>query len=575
MPTPQAASGARSHEEPWWTSAVVYQIYVRSFADSDGDGVGDLRGVLNKVDYLSHLGVDIVWLSPIYPSPHDDGGYDISDYQDIDPLFGTLADFDELVAALHARGIKVVIDLVVNHTSDEHPWFTAARSSTSSPFRDWYWWRPARPGTTPGKPGSEPNNWRAAFSGSAWEFDESTQEYYLHLFSRRQPDLNWENPQVRQAVHQMMRWWLDRGVDGFRMDVINMISKDVLLPDGLPIPQDDFGDGSPFYLCGPRLDEFLMEMRKEVLAGRDHVLTVGEMPNVTLEQARAITDRRSPRVDMVFQFEHVQVDQGPAGKFDVRTPRPADLKASLSRWQEGLATTGWNTLYLGNHDQPRSVSRFGGPGELHVPSAKALATMLHLHRGTPFIFQGDEIGMANYPWRDVSEFRDIESLNHYRDRVERGEDPESVMRILRVMSRDNARTPMQWDSSPHAGFSTKIPWLNAHPDHTEVNVERQLEDPDSVLNYYRRLIALRHEEPAVSRGDFTLALPSHEQIYAFTRRHERTELLVVTNLSGDEADAGSLPEASTWLEARLLLANYPGEPTSWRLRPFETRVYRR
>jgi oligo-1,6-glucosidase len=573
MPTPPAA---RPYKEPWWTSAVVYQVYVRSFADSDGDGIGDLRGLLSKVDYLSHLGIDVVWLSPIYPSPQDDGGYDVSDYQGIDPLFGTLADFDALLSALHARGIKLIIDLVVNHTSDEHPWFKSSRSDPSSPYRDWYWWRPARPGKVPGKPGSEPNNWRSAFSGSAWEFDEDSQEYYLHLFSRRQPDLNWENPQVRQAVHQMMRWWLDRGVDGFRMDVINMISKDVQLPDGPPIPGEDFGDGGPFYLCGPRLDEFLQEMRQEVFAGRgDHVLTVGEMPNVTLEQARAITDRHSPRLDMVFQFEHVQVDQGPGGKFDLLPLRPADLKASLSRWQEGLAGTGWNTLYLGNHDQPRLVSRFGDADELRVPSAKALATMLHLHRGTPFIFQGDELGMTNYPWREASEFRDIESLNHYRDRVERGEDPETVLQTLRRMSRDNARTPMQWDASPHAGFSTGTPWLNVHPDHAEVNVARQLDDPDSVLSHYRRLIALRHEEPAVSRGDFTLLLPSHEQVYAFLRRHEGTEVLVVTNLTGMEANAGSLPGALAWLEAEFLLMNYPGVSTSWRLRPFESRVYRR
>ena len=398
--------------DPWWTSAVVYQIYPRSFADSDGDGIGDLPGITAKVDYLADLGVDVVWLSPVYPSPQDDAGYDISDYQDIDPVFGTLGDFDTLLAGIHGRGMKLVMDLVINHTSDEHPWFVESRSGTESPKRDWYWWRPARDGMVAGSPGAEPTNWGSFFSGPVWELDEATGEYYLHLFSRKQPDLNWENPEVRHALYAMMRWWLDRGVDGFRMDVINMISKDPALPDG-HVAQGLWGDGSPHFICGPRIHEFLAEMHREVFAGREgELLTVGEMPGVTVDEARVFTDPARAEVDMVFQFEHVALDAG-ATKWDLRPLRLTDLKASLGRWQVGLADLGWNSLYWNNHDQPRAVSRFGDDGEHRVRSAKLLGTVLHLHRGTPYVYQGEELGMTNAPFARIEDFRDIESLNHY------------------------------------------------------------------------------------------------------------------------------------------------------------------
>jgi oligo-1,6-glucosidase len=551
---------------PWWTTAVVYQIYPRSFADSDGDGVGDLPGITSRLDHLARLGVDVVWLSPVYPSPQDDAGYDISDYQGIDPTFGSLEDFDALLTAVHERGMKLVMDLVVNHTSDEHPWFVESRSSRDNPKRDWYWWRPARAGMEAGEPGAEPTNWRSFFSGSVWELDAATGEYYLHLFSRKQPDLNWENPEVREAVYAMMRWWLDRGVDGFRMDVINMISKDTSLPDA-HVLDGPYADGTAYYLGGPRIHEFLQEMHREVFAGReDRLLTVGEMPGVTVDEARLFTDPARKELDMVFQFEHVQLDQG-ASKFDVRPLRLVDLKTSLNRWQVGLAETGWNSLYWNNHDQPRVVSRFGDDREHRVQAAKMLGTVLHLHRGTPFIYQGEELGMTNAPLEDLGAFRDIESLNYYAHAVGMGDPPEHVLAGLRAMGRDNARTPMQWDASQHAGFTTGTPWIAVNPNHTHINAESAVTDPESVFHHYRRLIELRHTEPVVAHGDFHLLLPHDERVYAFTRRLNDVELLVLGNFSGDTVTADV---DGTWADAEVLL----GDGAGLTLGPWEGRVLR-
>jgi oligo-1,6-glucosidase len=540
----------------WWRTAVVYQVYPRSFADSDGDGVGDLPGLIGKLDYLAALGVDAVWVSPFYRSPQDDNGYDISDYRDVDPVFGTLADVDDLIAGLHARGMKLVIDVVVNHTSDAHPWFTESRSSASSPKRDWYWWRPARDGKPPGSPGAEPTNWRSFFAPSAWQLDDATGEYYLHLFSRRQPDLNWENTDVRAAVYDMLRWWLDRGVDGFRMDVINMISKRLPLQDGPPLPTG-YGDGSAGYIGGPRLHEFLQELHTEVIAGRGKVLlTVGEMPGVTLAEAARFTDPANGEVDMVFQFEHVELDRVPGARMATRPLRLTDLKVSLGRWQAGLAATGWNSLYFGNHDQPRAVSRYGSDDPAHrEASAKLLATVLHLHRGTPYVYQGEELGMTNYPFAAAADFRDIESLNYAQEAAAAGLAAGQVLAALRKMSRDNARTPMQWDAGEQAGFTTGTPWLPVNPNYRQINAAAQTGDPDSVLSYYRRLIALRHELPVVAHGDFTMLLPDDEQVYAFTRRLDGTELLVLANFSGAPVTPG-VP--GDWAAAELLLSNCPG-----------------
>jgi oligo-1,6-glucosidase len=525
----------------WFQSAVVYQIYPRSFADSNGDGIGDLRGILGRLDYLAELGVDVVWLSPFYPSPQDDNGYDISDYQDVDPVFGTLADFDELLAGVHARGMKLVVDLVVNHTSDEHPWFVESRSSVESEKRDWYWWRK-----------EPPNDWRSFFSGPAWELDAATGEYYLHLFSRKQPDLNWENPAVREAVYAMMRWWLERGVDGFRMDVINLISKDI--------------EGGVVF-NGPRIHEFLQELHRSVFEGRDGLLAVGEMPNVTVEQARLYTDPARREVDMVFQFEHVNLDQGPTSKWDLHPLRLRALKESFGRWQTGLADVGWNSLYWDNHDQPRAVSRFGDDGEHRVAAAKMLATVLHLHRGTPYVYQGEELGMTNAPFNVIEDFRDIESLNHYAEAVADGASPDDVLLALRKMGRDNARTPMQWSADRHAGFTSGEPWIPVNPNHDSINAEAAVADPDSVFHHYRRLIELRHSLPVIARGDFTMRLEDDERVYAFTRALDGDELLVLGNFTGD----AMVVEIAGWTGAEQCLIGSPGLA----LGPWEGKAFRR
>lgn len=563
-------------DAPWWTKAVVYQIYPRSFADSDGDGIGDIPGILQHLDHLVELGVDVVWLSPVYSSPQDDNGYDISDYQDVDPVFGTLDDLDELIGALHAHGIRLVMDLVVNHTSDEHPWFVDSRSGKDSEKRDWYWWRPARPGTEPGQPGAEPTNWGSFFSGPVWELDEETQEYYLHLFSRKQPDLNWENPQVRHAVYDMMRWWLARGVDGFRMDVINLVSKEVPLRDGV-VHGGLWADGSPFYTCGPRIHEFLAEMHREVFADHpEQLLAVGEMPGVTIEDARLFTDPARAEVDMVFQFEHVGLDHGPGGKFDTRPLRLTDLKTSFGRWQSGLADAGWNSLYWDNHDQPRIVSRFGDDGVYRRESATMLATVLHLHRGTPYVYQGEELGMTNAHFTRFEDYQDIESLRHISEARARGHSTDDeLLEGLARMSRDNARTPVQWDASEHAGFTTGTPWLPVNANYPTVNAEAERADPRSVFHHYRRLVALRHEDPVVALGDFTMLLPDDEHVYAFTRRLGDESLLVLGNFTGDEqtvdvGDPWAFDEGST-----LLLGNYDDAGAAGSLRPWEARVYRR
>jgi oligo-1,6-glucosidase len=536
-------------QQDWWKSAVVYQIYPRSFADSNGDGLGDLNGATARLGHLQALGVDVIWLSPVYRSPQVDNGYDISDYRDIDPKFGTLAEFDALLAEVHRRGMKLVMDLVVNHTSDEHPWFVESRSSRDNPKRDWYVWRDARDG-------AEPNNWGSFFSGSAWAWEQPTEQYYLHLFDRKQPDLNWEHPDVRKAVRDIMIWWLDRGVDGFRMDVINFISKAEGLPDAPPVSGQRFVSAMNEFVDGPHVHEYLAELTREVFGGREgEFITVGEMPGVTPEQARLYTDPARGELNMVFQFEHVSVDQGPAGKFDYRGLDLVVLKKALHRWQAALAETGWNSLYWDNHDQPRVVSRFGDDDpDYWAASAKALATILHGMRGTPFVYQGEELGMTNYPFRTPQDHEDLEAVNYYRSVVAAGGDEVAALAGMAKISRDNARTPMQWDAGPNAGFTTGDPWLPVNPNYTWLNAAAQLDATDSVFAHYQTLIRLRHELPILVDGDFTPLMEDDPQLWAYTRTTADRRLLVIANCgrAPRTVDVGGV-----WASAELVLGNLP------------------
>lgn len=558
-------------KKTWWKESIVYQIYPRSFNDSNGDGIGDLRGIIQKLDYLKELGINVVWLSPVYQSPNDDNGYDISDYQAIMAEFGTLDDWDELIREMHTRDIKLVMDLVVNHTSDEHYWFQQSRQAKDNPYRDYYIWRP-------GQNGQEPNNWLSHFSGSAWQHDPATDEYYLHLFSKKQPDLNWENPQVRAEVYEMMHWWLKRGVDGFRMDVINMISKVPGLPD---VPVSDgsrYVYGGEFFLNGPRLLEFLDEMKQHVLSHYD-ILTVGETPGVTPEYAVKLTDEETGALTMVFQFEHMDLDPKPNPSRLTREPwRLTALKQVMTRWQKGLETQGWNSIYLSNHDQPRALSRFGNDKQYRVESAKLLATLTHTLQGTPYIYQGEEIGMTNVAFATIAEYQDIETVNMYRELVEeRGLDPATIMPLFHATSRDNARTPVQWDDSPQAGFTTGRPWLGVNPNYPHINVQQALADPNSIFYYYQKLIRLRRQHSILVYGMYELLLAEDEQIYAYTRSYEGERVLVILNFSADQP-VFTLPDHISYHSAELMISNYERNAAAslhhLPLRPYEARVYR-
>ncbi|WP_018142832.1 glycoside hydrolase family 13 protein [Alloscardovia criceti] len=563
---------------PWWSNAVVYQIYPRSFQDSNGDGMGDLKGITSRLDYLADLGVDVIWLSPVFTSPQDDNGYDISDYQDIDPLFGTLDDMDELLDQAHQRGLKVVMDLVVNHTSDEHAWFQASRDK-NDPHADWYWWRPAREGFTPGEPGAEPNKWGSYFGGSAWEFDPQRGEYFFHQYSKKQPDLNWENPEVRQAVYAMMNWWMDRGIDGFRMDVITQVSKTIdaegRLPgeegsdiEDLPVGPDGFSSPFPFCSDGPRIDEYLSEMRQAVFAQREGFLTVGEAPGITAERNGHVTDPQNGELDMLFLFEHVDVDCENHTKWNPIDLRLGDLKRTLGDQQRAVAQAGWASLFFNNHDQPRSVSRWGDDSteESRSRSAKALGLLMHMHRGTPYIYQGEELGMTNAHFTSLDQYRDLESLNMYRQRVEEAgiQTSESMMDALARRGRDNARTPMQWDGSQYAGFTeagAQEPWISVNPNHVSINAAAEFDDPDSVYSFYKKLIELRHTNPVVAAGDWELVDEADDKVYAFTRSLGDERLLVMVNVSGQQVpvpaeSAGLLGDASAESADRIVIGTY-------------------
>jgi oligo-1,6-glucosidase len=554
----------------WWHSAVAYQIYPRSFADGNGDGVGDLKGIITHLDYLAMLGVDVVWLSPIYRSPMDDNGYDISDYDDIDPLFGTLDDFDALVDGLHARGMRLVMDMVINHTSDEHPWFVESRDP-ASPKRDWYYWRPAREGFVPGTPGAEPTNWGSFFSGRGWAFDEASGEYYLHLFSAKQPDLNWENPEVRVALYAMMRRWLDRGVDGFRFDVINLISKTLPLADG-PAGPDGICYDPSLVVEGPRLHEFLKELNSEVGISERELFSVGEMVLVNSADARSHTDPDAGELGMVFTFEHMGVDAGPSGlKWDIAPLQLPALKANLALWQDALADVGWNSLYWENHDQPRSVSRFGDDSpQFRVASAKTLATTLHLLKGTPFIYQGQELGMTNAGFTSIEQYDDIESRNFYAGGLAMGLEPGQLLTSLALRSRDNARTPMCWHAGTHAGFTSGTPWLPVNANHDQINAADALADSDSVLHHYRKLIGLRYDLEVVRQGRFELLLAEHPTLFCYLRTLDDQVLLVVGNWSSVPVPL-PVDELPSLAGSRVILGTHP--EVGDLLAGWESRVY--
>ncbi|MDM5429309.1 MULTISPECIES: oligo-1,6-glucosidase [Bacillus] len=552
----------------WWKESVVYQIYPRSFMDSNGDGIGDLRGILAKLDYLKELGIDVIWLSPVYESPNDDNGYDISDYCKIMNEFGTMEDWDELLHEMHKRNMKLMMDLVVNHTSDEHNWFIESCKSKDNKYRDYYIWRP-------GKEGKEPNNWGAAFSGSAWQYDEMTDEYYLHLFSKKQPDLNWDNEKVRQDVYDMMKFWLEKGIDGFRMDVINFISKE----DGLPAVETDeegYVSGHKHFMNGPNIHKYLHEMNEDVLSQYD-IMTVGEMPGVTTEEAKLYTGEARKELQMVFQFEHMDLDSGEGGKWDVKPCSLLTLKQNLTKWQKALEQTGWNSLYWNNHDQPRVVSRFGNDGAYHTESAKMLATVLHMMKGTPYIYQGEEIGMTNVRFESIDEYRDIETLNMYKEKViERGEDIDKVMQSIYIKGRDNARTPMQWDDREHAGFTTGEPWIAVNPNYKEINVKQAIQDEESIFYYYKKLIELRKNNEIVVYGTYDLILENNPSIFAYVRTYGEEKLLVIANFTADEC-VFELPEDIVYSEAELLIHNYDVENVlieNITLRPYEAMVFK-
>ena len=552
-------------EKRWWKESVVYQIYPRSFCDSNGDGIGDLNGITGKLDYLKELGIDVIWLSPVYKSPNDDNGYDISDYQAIMDEFGTMEDFDRMLATAHEKGIKIMMDLVVNHTSDEHKWFIESRKSTDNPYRDYYIWRPAK------EDGSLPNNWGSCFSGPAWEYDKTTDMYFLHLFSKKQPDLNWDNPAVRQDVFDMMNWWLKKGVDGFRMDVISLISKEPGLPDKEP----GINGYATFNVSanGPHVHEYLQEMRQKALNNAD-TITVGECSGVTLEEAKKYARSDEKELNMVFQFEHMDVDSDEkAGKWTTRNMDLRNLKKILTRWQKGLQDIAWNSLYWENHDQPRSVSRFGNDSdEYREISAKMLATCIHMMQGTPYVYQGEELGMTNCPFNTLDNFRDLESINAFHELTEQGKmTEEDMMAAIGYKGRDNARTPMQWDDSAYAGFSTANPWIMVNPNYTKINAKDQVNREDSVFKYYQKLIKLRHESELIVYGTYDLILDDDKDIYAYIRTLGDEKLIVYCNFSENTREV-ELPEEFT--NGKVLISNYIDAKVNHKitLRPYEAIV---
>ncbi|MFM5302369.1 alpha,alpha-phosphotrehalase [Aeromonas caviae] len=548
-------------QTPWWQSAVIYQIYPKSFQDSGARGTGDLKGIMARLDYLKTLGVDALWLTPVYVSPQVDNGYDIADYLNIDPAYGTMTDFEALLAAAHARGIRIVMDIVVNHTSTEHAWFKSALGDKHSPYRDYYIWKDS-------VDGGVPNNWQSKFGGSAWELDPATGQYYLHLFAREQADLNWENPAVRAEVKKIIHFWAKKGVDGFRLDVINLISKDQAFPD------DEVGDGRRFYTDGPRIHEFLQDVSRDVFAPVG-AMTVGEMSSTSLEHCQRYGALDGSELSMVFNFHHLKVDY-PGG--DKWTKAPFDfleLKRIFNHWQSGMHGKGWSALFWCNHDQPRIASRFGDEGEHRVVAAKMLASTLHSLQGTPYIYQGEEIGMTNPGYQRIDDYQDVESRNIFAIKQAEGMSEAEILAILGAKSRDNSRTPMQWSAASNAGFTSGTPWLKPAANYSEINAEAALADQHSVFWHYRDLIALRKTHPIFTQGDYQELLAGHPQIWAYVRRANGQTLLVVSNFYGEPVEF-ALPAELQSGEGRLLLGNYPdipARPQSCKLRPYESLIW--
>lgn len=555
--------------EKWWKNAVVYQIYPRSFKDSNGDGIGDLEGIYEKLDYLAELGIDVIWMSPVYKSPNDDNGYDISDYQDIMDDFGTMDDFDRVLKKAHSLNIKIMMDLVVNHTSDEHKWFIESKKSKDNPYHDYYMW------ADPDKNGNPPNRWESCFSGSAWEYVESVGQFYLHSFSRKQPDLNWDNPKVREEVFKMMTWWCDKGIDGFRMDVISMISKYPGLPDG---PENGNGYTGNTSCDGPNIHKYLREMNEKVLS-KYRLITVGECPGVNAEQAKKYANIDGSELDMIFQFEHVS---GSAlkpchhGKWDGEAMTMPELRANFTKWQKDLEGCAWNSLFLSNHDQPRCVSRFGNDSEQYRElSAKMLATMTHFQKGTPYVYQGEELGMTNAYMENIADYRDIESLNAYKELTTKENIPaKTVMGYIKAVGRDNARTPMQWNASDNGGFTSGTPWLQVNKNYKTINAAAQVNDPDSVFAYYKKLIALRHTNEVMVDGVYDVLIPDHPQIYAYTRTLGDKQLLVLCNDSDTNVAIPAELQKKIHAAKNILIQNYKDTDEST-LRPYEAVVYAR
>ncbi|WP_226673176.1 glycoside hydrolase family 13 protein [Rossellomorea aquimaris] len=551
-------------KKAWRKEAVGYQIYPRSFQDSNGDGIGDLQGVIQRLDYIKELGIDVIWICPMYKSPNDDNGYDISDYQDIMEDFGTMADFDQLLDEVHKRGMKLIIDLVLNHTSDEHPWFIESKSSKENPKRDWYIWRDA-------KTGKEPNNWESIFGGSAWEYDEETDQYFLHVFSTKQPDLNWENEEVREALYDTVNWWLDKGIDGFRIDAISHIKKRPGLPD-MPNPKKEkYVSSFDMHMNQKGIHTFLQEFKDRTYANYD-VMSVGEANGVKADEAELWVGKENGKMDMIFQFEHL-------GLWDAETNPDLDiveLKKVLTRWQKGLEGNGWNALFIENHDKPRVVSTWGNDREFWKESATAMAAMYFLMQGTPFIYQGQEIGMTNVQFPSIEDYDDVAVKNLYRLKREEGVPHQDIMEIIWASSRDNSRTPMQWSDEQNGGFTTGTPWMKVNPNFKTINVEAQEKDENSILNFYKKMIQLKKQEDVFTYGIYDLLLEKDKQIYAYTRTGEDTSMIVITNLSTKEAvcDLGELKISSS----DLLLNNYDvdshEELSTFILKPYEARVYR-